>query len=406
MFGTTIGSTMGHVGGHIPGRKLSRDMTYQNKETTPKTPTMRGQNYIADYGGCGHWRMMWPSHLINSYQRGVVHNTSKMISDPQYYNGITSVRVQRQVSADQRKFFDFLKKISAQTNSHLMYDIDDVFIYDDIPGYNKFKSAYKDPSLKENGLSIMRECTEVTVTCNYMKKYYNQWMNNVTVIPNYMPRFWLDRYYDENRLEKNYTQNVKKRKKPRVLYAASGAHFDVTGRNKNQDDFSHVADVVRRTCNEIQWVFVGGYPPYMKDLLDQNKIEFHPWVWIPDYPKMIHNLNVNLTIAPLMDNTFNRCKSDLKFIEAGAFGLPCMCQDLVTYTHAHHKFTSGDELIDNIKSVLVDKSVYMKACRKARQYADTRWLEDHIDKYVELYSFPRSHANRKQLNLLQLDNTI
>ena len=83
-----------------------------------------------------------------------------------------------------------------------------------------------------------------------------------------------------------------------------------------------------------------------------------------------------------------------------------MCQDLVTYTHAHHKFTSGDELIDNIKSVLVDKSVYMKACRKARQYADTRWLEDHIDKYVELYSFPRSHANRKQLNLLQLDNTI
>ena len=159
MFGTTIGSTMGHVGGHIPGRKLSRDMTYQNKETTPKTPTMRGQNYIADYGGCGHWRMMWPSHLINSYQRGVVHNTSKMISDPQYYDGITSVRVQRQVSADQRKFFDFLKKISAQTNSHLMYDIDDVFIYDDIPGYNKFKSAYKDPSLKKNGRSIMRVCT-------------------------------------------------------------------------------------------------------------------------------------------------------------------------------------------------------------------------------------------------------
>ena len=404
MFGTTIGSTIGHVGGHVPGKKT--ELTYQNKETTPKTPKLRAQNYVADYGGCGHWRMMWPTHLINSYQHGIVHNTSKMVSDAQFYKGLSSVRLQRQVSEDQGKFFDFLKKIADQLNLHLMYDIDDVFIYDDIPGYNKFKFAYKDPILKETGLRIMSECSEVTVTCNYMKEYYGQWLNNVTVIPNYMPRFWLDRYYDEDRLAKNYTLNIKKRKRPRVLYAASGAHFDVEGRNKNQDDFSHIADVVRRTCNEIQWVFIGGYPPYMKDLLKNNKFEFHPWTWIPDYPKLIYDLNVNLTIAPLMDNTFNRCKSDLKFIEAGAFGLPCICQDMVTYSQAQHKFTTGDELIDNIRALLQDKNVYMKACRKAREYADTRWLEDHLGKYVELYRHPRESQYRKKLNLLQEENTI
>ena len=404
MFGTTVGTAMGHVGGHVPGKK--KTLTYQNKETTPKTPTFRAQNYVADYGGCGHWRQMWPAQMINAYQYGIVHNSSKMVSDAQFYKGLNSVRIQRQVSVDQRKFFNFLKKVSTQNNMHLMYDIDDVFIYDDIPGYNKFKSAYKDPTLKENGLAMMRECTEVTVTCNYMKQYYSQWMNNITIIPNYMPRHWLDRYYDEDRLAKNYTLNIKKRKKPRVLYAASGAHFDVEGRNKNQDDFSHIADVVRKTCNDIQWVFVGGFPPTMNDLVKSGKLEFHPWTWIPDYPKMIYDLNVNLTIAPLQDNTFNRCKSDLKFIEAGAFGLPCMCQDMVTYTHAHHKFNTGDELIDNIHSVLADKSVYLRACRKAREYANTRWLEDHIGKYVELYTAPRGDSRRKELNLLQQENTI
>ncbi len=404
MYGTTIGSTMGHVGGHVPGKKQT--LTYQNKETTPTTPKLRAQNYVADYGGCGHWRMMWPAQLINAFQYGIVHSSSKMMSDAQFYKGLKSIRLQRQVSVDQGKFFDFLKKITAQTGSHLMYDIDDVFIYDDIPGYNKFKSAYKDPVIRETGLRIMSECSEVTVTCNYMKDYYSQWMDNVTVIPNYMPKSWLDRYYDEERLAKNYTLNIKKRKKPRVLYAASGAHFDMAGRNKNQDDFSHIAEVVRKTCNEIQWVFIGGYPPYMKDLLDNKKFEFHPWKWIPDYPKLIHDLNVNVTIAPLMDNTFNRCKSDLKFIEAGAFGLPCVCQDMVTYSHAQHKFTTGDELIDNIRNILKDKNTYMKACRKAREYANTRWLEDHIFEYVELYSFPRGDQHRKRLNLLQEENTI
>ena len=121
---------------------------------------------------------------------------------------------------------------------------------------------------------------------------------------------------------------------------------------------------------------------------------------------MIYDLNVNLTIAPLMDNVFNRCKSDLKFIEAGAFGLPCICQDMVTYTHAQHKFSTGDELVDNIRAILRDKTTYMKACRNARKYADTRWLEDHIGEHVELYTHPRGSQYRKRLNLLQKENTI
>lgn len=404
MYGTTLGSTVGHVGGSVLGKTPT--ITHQNKTTKNTTSKLRAQNFVADYGGCGHWRMMWPTQLINAYQHGFIHNSSKMVIDPNFYKGMSSVKFQRQVSEDQEKFFSMVKKIASKTNMHLIYDIDDVFIYDDIPGYNKFRSAYKSPTIQETGLRIMSECSEVTVTCNYMKQYYSQWLNNVTVLPNYMPKFWLDRYYDENKLTKNYTQNIKKRKKPRVLYAASGAHFDVAGRNKNQDDFSHIADTVRKTCNEIQWVFIGGYPPYMQDLLQSKKIEFHPWTWIPDYPEMISKLNVNLTIAPLMDNTFNRCKSDLKFIEAASFGLPCVCQDLVTYTHAQHKFTTGDELIDNIKAIVKDKSVYMKACRKAREYANTRWLEDHIDKHVELYKHPRDSQHRKELNLLQQVNTI
>jgi O-antigen biosynthesis protein len=399
MFGTTIGNTYGSVfGTSKPNSSL--------ESTAPPVDdgVKRSINYIADYGGCGHWRVIWPSSLLNAHQRHIVHSNSSMITSPEFYRDITSVRLQRQVTSYQQKFFEFLE--SANKDMHIMYDIDDVFIYEDIPGYNKFRAAYRDPAIKETGLSIMKKCSEVTVTCNYMKEYYEQYVDHVTVIPNYMPKFWMDRYYDEVRLAKNYDRNVKKRKKPRVLYAASGAHFDVTGQNKYVDDFSHISDVVRNTVNDIQWVLLGAYPIPLRDLVTSGKIEFVHWKMIPDYPDHIHSLKINLAIAPLMDNTFNKCKSDLKFIESGAFGIPCICQDLITYNHAHYKFTTGDELIDQIKALLKDKPTYLKACRKAREYANTRWLEDHIDLYDELYKFPRGSDKRKQLNLLQQNNTI
>jgi glycosyltransferase involved in cell wall biosynthesis len=42
-------------------------------------------------------------------------------------------------------------------------------------------------------------------------------------------------------------------------------------------------------------------------------------------------LNLNLAIAPLADNAFNRCKSHLKILEYGILGLPVIAADLEPY---------------------------------------------------------------------------
>jgi len=323
-----------------------------------------------------------------------------MIESESYYKDLTTIRLQRQVSPRQYTFFKFLKSCRTTNQLNFIYEIDDVFIYDDIPKYNKFRSAYADPKIKETGLKIMQECDEITVTCNYMKEYYSQYCNNITVIPNYMPKSWSDRLYDENNLYKNYDKHVKKRRKPRVLYSASGAHFDTTGYNKYHDDFSHVNNVIRATVNDIQWVFLGAFPMPLKDLVLSGKIEFHQWTMLPYYNQKIADLQINVSIAPLMDNTFNRCKSDLKLIEPAAIGIPAICQDIVTYKNSPWKFSTGDDLIDQIKSLTKTRDVYIKACRKARSIAQTRWLDDKLDLFVELYKYPFNSPDRKQLNLL------
>ena len=46
-------------------------------------------------------------------------------------------------------------------------------------------------------------------------------------------------------------------------------------------------------------------------------------------------------------------------------------------------------MIDQINNTLKDRNRYKSLCRKASQYADTRWLEDdkNIDCYTELYQY-------------------
>jgi len=355
-------------------------------------------NYYADYSGCGHWRMIWPENVLNAHAKAVVQGTTVMNLDPRYYVMTKAVRIQRQATKQQLEFVKHLKEISKHNGMKLIYEIDDICFKEDIPDYNKYKPAFENPEIRESAQEIMAMCDEITVTCQFMKDYYRDKTGNknVTIIPNFMPKFWIGNHYD---LTKNMNNLDKYKKKPRILYAGSGAHFDVDNRVKQKDDFFHVNEVIRRTVDKYQWVFMGAFPLSLLDLVKTGKVEFHQWKRLFEYGEAISNLNVNMMVAPLQDNIFNKSKSDLKYIEACAYGLPIACQDLVTYENAPIKFKTGDEMIQQIDATLKDSDKYRSICKKGRQYAETRWLEtdQNIDCYMEMYGTPYGDASRKNL---------
>lgn len=361
---------------------------------------VRCLNYYADFSGCGFWRMIWPEHVLNAYQKACAHGSTVMVTDEKYYTNVKCVRVQRQATPAQLNFFRFLKDLGKKKNFSVVYEIDDVVFHEDIPGYNKFRGAFDDPKIKEATTTMMAMADEITVTCDFMKQYYQEktGQKNITIIPNYPPRFWIDQY-DENSIEKSFS---KRKKKPRVLYAGSGAHFDVDNLVNQQDDFYHVVETVKKTVNKYQWVFVGAFPVGLRDLVRSGKIEYHPWVNLYEYPRLIKKIRPNVMVAPLIDNIFNRCKSDLKYVEGCAFGIPAICQDMCTYEDAVYKFNTGAEMTDHIDALMKDKTTYMKAVRKGREVIETRWLEhpDNIQKYVELYTLPYADPRRIELNRL------
>ena len=43
--------------------------------------------------------------------------------------------------------------------------------------------------------------------------------------------------------------------------------------------------------------------------------EKHEWVPIFDYPQKLASLNLDIAIVPLVDSAYNRCKSNIAFLE-------------------------------------------------------------------------------------------
>jgi hypothetical protein len=360
-------------------------------------------NYFADYGGCGHWRMIWPEFLLNFGQKLVSSGMTQMILDIRFYSTLKAVRFQRQATPHQNAFIKELQKIRQQTKLRLIYEIDDIVFKDDIPDYNRCKDAFVDQTIVDSILEIMSAMDEITVTCDYMKQYYiNKTGNkNITKIPNYAPKFWLDRYYDQEKIQKNFEKN---KKRPRILYAGSGTHVDVLNRTGFNDDFHHVVDSIIKARKKFKFVWKGCYPLAVKQFIENGEMEYLDWSPLPSYPQGLVDANCNVTFASLTDNVFNRSKSNIKMIEAGALGLPGAYQDMCTYEEAPVRFKSGDDLIDQLEYITSDVSRYMRLSKQAREFTEKLWLEDHLDEYLAMYLTPWGSKERKEMSPLLIDN--
>jgi hypothetical protein len=370
----------------------------------PESKLPRVLNYYADYGGCGYWRMIWPEFLLNFYQKAVCSGMTQMILDIRFYQTLKAVRFQRQATEHQLLFIKELNKIKKNTGLRLIYEVDDIVFREDIPDYNRCKDAFNDEGIVKNILEIIGLMDEMTVTCQFMKDYYIEKTGNknITVIPNYAPKFWLDRFYNSENILKNFEKN---KKRPRILYSGSGTHIDVLNRTGMKDDFHHVVDEIIKARKKFKFVWKGCYPLAVKPFIDNGEMEYLDWSTLPDYPKGLVDTNCNATFAPLVDNIFNKSKSNIKMIESGALGMPGAYQDLCTYELSDNKFKTGRDLIGMLEYITSDVDNYMKESKKARDFAETMWLEDHMDLYEGLYltGWGSKERNEKYSGLILLN---
>ena len=171
-----------------------------------------------------------------------------------------------------------------------------------------------------------------------------------------------------------------------------------------------IVEVVRTLAGEVEWVFMGMCP----DALQPYVHEFHPGVAIADYPNRLAALDLDLALAPLEDNLFNRCKTNLRQLEYGACGYPVVCSDIDPFRDSGLPVTlvrnRTDDWLQAIRMHLADPDAtananlaarlpYLFACCRFAHYLKCivrdkvgsfrerdemqRWLNDWIMNYVD-----------------------
>ena len=117
-----------------------------------------------------------------------------------------------------------------------------------------------------------------------------------------------------------------------------------------------------------------------------------------NYPRELWRRNLQCIVAPLQDNTFNRCKSNIKLIEAWSLGIPCIAQDLEPYSkYTDLTFKDPNVLQNKLDYLFSDRARYKKIIKDNRNvidYGDHNsqngwWLEKNLTKWMEIYTIPQ-----------------
>jgi len=353
----------------------------------------------SDTSGCSWYRLLMPQYTLESGSPEINFSISRrFITDVQYFTGVNTIMAQRQVSNPQEIYFNkFLHPLSKAKGSWLIYNIDDCIHKDDIPRYNKAWPAYQVEGLMDNVKLMLHNADFVLVTTDELKQYYINKFDvpeeSMLVIPNYLPKWWIGQYYNLDNKVAQYNHN---KKKPRVGIISSGSHFNTHDAEcKEHDDLDLIYDTIVKTTQKYQWVMLGVPHPKLMPLIQQGVIQFAQGSDILHYPKLINDLQLQAVVAPLQDNTFNRCKSNIKLLEGAALGVPVIASDLPVYSkYTDWTFKDNDELQAKLSDLLsVDKYHYKKIVQANYDFMNTPhedaprgwWLENNIAQWAEVY---------------------
>jgi hypothetical protein len=335
-------------------------------------------NFPSDKNGCGYHRTYIPFNYLNSKYNYNVTNLGEFLFDLNYISKSNYIRFQRQVTEAQKKVIFEYKKILARTQSKckLVYELDDII--HEIQPSNIVAYQFYTETKRNNLLYILKTVDTVTFSTHFLKDYYKDkyGIENSVVIPNFLPKF----LYADKGLRNKY----QKGKKPRILWAGSASHIGKGG------DLEFLIPLIKKTKDEFEWIFLGTIPPELHGVC-----QLVPWSDFYSYPHALDQIDADMAISPVADNTFNYGKSDLKLLEYSAVGLPAVYSSIGSAI-GPYDMIDGICAVQNredlwysaIKEMATDSTKWDKFMKAGRTELNKRWLEDeqNIGMYRKVFA--------------------
>lgn len=252
------------------------------------------------YEGCYYYRCLlplqingWSGDLLTMRSQLNPEESRKAILDAEV------VVMQRPFEKASKDLFIALK----QAGKKIVFDNDDTYKVNDVM---KLGSMLDDMNASVDW--FIKNSDMVTTTNEFLAEEYRKLNPNVHVLPNFInPEDF------PTKILKNRTKKV------RIGIIGSVSLY-------NTEDIEHIKPLLKELSerDDVTLVVFGQSPEggFWKDL----NIEYHPFVHIYDYYKKLNELKLDLAIIPRADTYFNRCKSNVKFLECSMLEIPVIAQ--------------------------------------------------------------------------------
>lgn len=242
----------------------------------------------------------------------------------------------------------------------------------------------------DSGLKEFAKISDmVTVSTDFLANEYKEVNDNVVVLHNCV---------DKRDWYKPKTNETGKVRIGIIGSVASNKDYEsiipALDTLKNSDDVQLVLFALPQKTEHTK-LAVELYKPEF-DFWSQYNPEWHHFVPMSEYTKKLSDLKLDIILIPRYDNYFNRCKSNLKFLEASMLKVPVIAQGFedglspyqVDKEDAEHMIicNTPEEWKQSIDKLIEDKQLRETIGESAYNYVLEKYdIKNNKHKWVEAY---------------------
>jgi glycosyltransferase involved in cell wall biosynthesis len=265
-----------------------------------------------------------------------------------------------------------------QENKPVILDMDDLLL--ELPEDHPDRTTHYYAKALFPVLRALIEADAVTAATEPLCEYVRQFNPNVWLLPNYLKDdLW--RLRPPKSPEEGGSPVV-------VGYMGGESHLPDLERI-----LSALSDLLQRHGQGMKLRFWGIQPPAA--LRDHPNVEWTP-LKINEYTefaRFFQEQECDIFIAPLADTRFNRCKSQVKFLEYSALGAPGVYSRIAPYervvVHGENGFlaSSPAEWVESVSRLIEEPSLRYQMGLEAQDTVRRDWLlSQHAHDWREAYS--------------------